>query len=101
MKKFRSFLSQTSEITNGQRLTIIVGTLGLMGIAYWRNYAPYKDEMKNIDLEMEKEDLEIELDNLKNRLKEKSIEIQINLSNQKRDSNVSYFFVTRNLQGVL
>ena len=75
MKKFRNFLNQTSEITNGQRLTIVLCTLGLMGIGYWRNYAAFKAESKNIDLEMEKEDLEIELNNLKNRLKEKSIEI--------------------------
>ena len=74
MKKFRNFLNQTSEITNGQRLTIMACTLALMGIGYWRNYAAFKAEMKNIDLEMEKEDLEIELNNLKNRLKEKSIE---------------------------
>ena len=74
MKKFRNFLNQTSEITNGERLTIMVCTLALMGIGYWRNYAACKAELKNIDLEMEKEDLEIELNNLKNRLKEKSIE---------------------------
>ena len=74
MKKFRNFLNQTSEITNGQRLGIMLCTLAFMGIGYWRNYAAYKAEMKNIDLEMEKEDLEIELNNLKNRLKEKSIE---------------------------
>mgnify|MGYP003480816713 FL=1 len=74
MKKFRSFLNQTSEITNGDRLKIMVCTLALMGIGYWRNYAAFKAEMKNIDKEKEKEDLEIELNNLKNRLKEKSIE---------------------------
>ena len=74
MKKFRNFLNQTSEITNGQRLTIVLCTLGLMGIGYWRNNAAFKAEMKNIDLEMEKEDLEIELNNLKNRLMGGSIE---------------------------
>ena len=74
MKKFRNFLNQTSEITNGQRLSIMLCTLGLMGIGYWRNYAASKAEMKNIDLEMEKEDLEIELNILKNRLMGKSIE---------------------------
>ena len=73
MKKFRNFLNQTSEITNGQRLTIVSCTLALMGICYWRNYAAFKAEMKNIDLEMEKEDLEIELNNLKNSLMGKSI----------------------------
>ena len=51
MKKFRNFLNQTSEITNGQRLTIMACTLALMGIGYWRNYAAFKAEMKNIDLE--------------------------------------------------
>ena len=51
MKKFRSFLTQTSEITNGQRLNVILCTLGLMGICYWRNHAAFKAEMKNIDLE--------------------------------------------------
>ena len=74
MIKFRNFLNQTSEITNGQRLSIMLCTLGLMGIGYWRNYAASKAEMKNIDLEMEKEDLEIELNILKNRLMGKSIE---------------------------
>lgn len=74
MKKFRSFLNQTSEITNGDRLKIVVCTLALVGIVYWRDYAAHKAEMKNIDLEMEKEDLEIELNNLKNRLKEKTID---------------------------
>ena len=74
MIKFRNFLNQTSEITNGQRLSIMLCTLGLMGIGYWRNYAASKAEMKNIDLEMEKEDLEIELNNLKNRLMGESIE---------------------------
>ena len=51
MKKFRRFLNQTSEITNGQRLTIVSCTLALMGICYWRNYAAFKAEMKNMDLE--------------------------------------------------
>ena len=51
MKKFRNFLNQTSEITNGQRLTIVGCTLALMGICYWRNYAAFKAEMKNMDLE--------------------------------------------------
>ena len=74
MKKFRNFLNQTSEITNGQRLSIMLCIFGLVGISYWKTYAAFKAEMKNIDLEMEKEDLEIELNNLKNRLKEKSIE---------------------------
>ena len=63
MKKFRSFLNQTSEITNGQRLTIMVCTLGLMGIGYWRNYAAYKAEMENINLE-------IKLVNMKCKLRE-------------------------------
>ena len=74
MKKFRNFLNQTSEITNGQRLTIVLCTLGLMGIGYWRNHAAFKAEMEKEDLEIEKENLEIELNNLKNRLMEKSIE---------------------------
>ena len=73
MKKFINFLNQTSEITNGQRVTIVLCTLGLMGIGYWRNHAAIKAEMENDELEMEKEDLEIELNNLKNRLMEKSI----------------------------
>ena len=64
MKKFRSFLNQTSEITNGQRLSIMLGTLGLMGIGYWRNYAAFKAEMKNIDLEWK-------LENIKGKLEDK------------------------------
>ena len=68
MKKFRSFLNQTSEITNKERLILLGCTLDLMGIGYWRYYDEYKAEM-------EKEDLEIELNNLKNKLKEKSINI--------------------------
>ena len=51
MKKFRNFLNQTSEITNGQRLTIVACTLALMGIGYWRNYAAFKAEMENVKLE--------------------------------------------------
>lgn len=52
MKKFRNFLQQTSEITNGDRLKIMLCTLALMGIGYWRNYAAFKAEMKNVDLEI-------------------------------------------------
>lgn len=51
MKKFRNFLNQTSEITNGQRLNIMLCIFGLVGISYWKTYAAYKAEMKNIDLE--------------------------------------------------
>ena len=51
MKKFRNFLNQTSEITNGQRLTIVLCTLGLIGIGYWKNNATFKAEMENIELE--------------------------------------------------
>ena len=64
MKKFRSFLNQTSEITNGQRLTIVGCTLALMGISYWRNYAAFKAEMKNIELEWK-------LDHIKWKLEDK------------------------------
>ena len=62
MKKFRNFLNQTSEITNGQRLTIMVCTLGLMGIGYWRNYAAFKAEMKNIELEWKLEHIKGKLE---------------------------------------
>ncbi len=64
MKKFRSFLNQTSEITNGQRLNVILCTLGLMSICYWRNHAAFKAEMKNIDLEWK-------LENIKGKLEDK------------------------------
>ena len=64
MKKFRSFLNQTSEITNGQRLSIMLCTLGLMGIGYWRNYAAFKAESKNIALEWK-------LDHIKWKLEDK------------------------------
>ncbi len=63
MKKFRSFLNQTSEITNKDRLILLGCTLGLMGIGYWRNYAAYKAEMENINLE-------IKLVNMKCKLRE-------------------------------
>ena len=63
MKKFRNFLQQTSEITNKDRLTLLVCTLGLMGIGYWRNYAAFKAEMENINLE-------IKLVNMKCKLRE-------------------------------
>ena len=62
MKKFRSFLNQTSEITNGQRLTIVGCTLALMGISYWRNYAAFKAEMKNIELEWKLEHIKGKLE---------------------------------------
>ena len=63
MKKFRNFLNQTSEITNGDRLKIVVCTLALMGIGYWRNYAAFKAEM-------DKFDLELKLRNIRNSLEE-------------------------------
>ena len=62
MKKFRNFLNQTSEITNGQRLTIVGCTLALMGIGYWRNYAAFKAEMKNIELEWKLEHIKGKLE---------------------------------------
>ena len=62
MKKFRSFLNQTSEITNGERLTIMACTLALMGIGYWRNYAAFKAEMENIDLEWKLEHIKGKLE---------------------------------------
>ena len=43
MKKFRSFLNQTSEITNGQLLILVVFAL----VSIYNNY---KADMKNIDL---------------------------------------------------
>ena len=64
MKKFRNFLNQTSEITNGDRLKIVVCTLALMGIGYWRNYAAFKAESKNIALEWK-------LDHIKSTLEDK------------------------------
>ena len=64
MKKFRSFLNQTSEITNGERLTIMACTLALMGIGYWRNHAAFKAEMANIELEWK-------LDHIKWKLEDK------------------------------
>ena len=62
MKKFRNFLNQTSEITNGQRLTIMACTLALMGIGYWRNYAAFKAESKNIALEWKLEHIKGKLE---------------------------------------
>ena len=37
-------------------------TLGLMGIGYWRNYAAFKAEMKNIDLEWKLEHIKGKLE---------------------------------------
>ena len=62
MKKFRSFLNQTSEITNGDRLKIMVCTLALMGIGYWRNHAAFKAEMKNIELDWKLEHMKWKLE---------------------------------------
>ena len=62
MKKFRSFLNQTSEITNGERLTIMACTLALMGIGYWRNHAALKAEMANIELEWKLEHIKGKLE---------------------------------------
>ena len=62
MKKFRSFLNQTSEITNGERLTIMACTLALMGIGYWRNHAAFKAEMANIELEWKLEHIKGKLE---------------------------------------
>ena len=63
MKKFVNFLKQTSEITNGNRATIVVSTLTLFGLLMWRDYAANKAEMENIDLE-------IKLVNMKRKLRE-------------------------------
>ena len=62
MKKFRNFLNQTSEITNGQILTIMACTLALMGIGYWRNHAAFKAEMANIELEWKLEHIKGKLE---------------------------------------
>ena len=64
MKKFRSFLNQTSEITNGERLNVMLCIFGLVGIGYWKTYAAFKAEMKNIDLEWQ-------LENIKGKLEDK------------------------------
>lgn len=63
MKKIRNFLQQTSEITNGNKATIVVSTLTLYGLLIWRDYAANKAEMENIDLE-------IKLVNMKRKLRE-------------------------------
>ena len=62
MKKFRSFLNQTSEITNEERLKIMACTLALMGIGYWRNHAAFKAEMANIELEWKLEHIKGKLE---------------------------------------
>ena len=62
MKKFRNFLNQTSEITNGDRLKIIVCTLALMGIGYWANNDAYKSGMKAINLEWKLEHIKGKLE---------------------------------------
>ena len=64
MKKLLGLLKLTSGITNGQRLSLMLCTLGLMGIGYWRNHAAFKAEMKNIELEWK-------LDHIKWKLEDK------------------------------
>ena len=77
MKKFRNFLNQTSEITNGQRLSIMLCIFGLVGISYWKTYAAYKAEMKNIDLEWK-------LEHIKGKLEDKGFSKE-DIENLERD----------------
>ena len=77
MKKFRNFLNQTSEITNGQRLNVMLCIFGLVGIGYWKTYAAYKAEMKNIDLELK-------LEHIKGKLEDKGFSKE-EIENLERD----------------
>ena len=59
MGKIKSFLNQTSEITNGQRLQICVSILGLAGIGLYLNNKLLKARLDNIDKDYNLEVLRI------------------------------------------
>ncbi len=59
MNKIKSFLNQTSEITNGQRLQICIGILGLTGIGLYLNNKLLKARLDNIDKDYNLEVLRI------------------------------------------
>lgn len=70
MSKIKDFLKETSEISNGDRLTIVAGVAIMWGVGLWFNKALnktnvelFKSEMRNQDLMSENELLNWRLEN--------------------------------------
>ena len=59
MGKIRTFLNKTTEITNGQRLSICVSILGLTGMALYLNDRLLKARLDNIDKDYDIEVLKL------------------------------------------
>lgn len=59
MGKIKTFLNKTTEITNGQRLSICVSILGLAGMALYLNDRLLKARLDNIDKDYDIEVLKI------------------------------------------
>lgn len=61
MKKILNFLNKTSEIKNGDRLTIVVNTAILMGVGFYLNKKLYETRIENIDKDVIIDGLESKL----------------------------------------
>lgn len=59
MGKIKTFLNKTTEITNGQRLSICVSILGLTGMALYLNDRLLKARLDNIDKDYDIEVLKV------------------------------------------
>jgi hypothetical protein len=59
MGKIKTFLNKTTEITNGERLSICVSILGLGGMALYLNDRLLKARLDNIDKDYDIEVLKI------------------------------------------
>ena len=59
MGKIKTFLNKTTEITNGQRLSIAVGILGLTGMALYLNDKLLQARLDNIDKDYDIEVLKV------------------------------------------
>ena len=59
MGKIKAFLNKTTEITNGQRLSVCVSILGLTGMALYLNDRLLKARLDNIDKDYDMEVLKI------------------------------------------
>ena len=63
MTKIGKFLNKKTEISHGQRLTICVDILCLMGIGFYLNEKLYQSRIRNINQDTQIEALEKELRN--------------------------------------
>ena len=59
MGKIKTFLNKTTEITNGQRLSIAISILGLTGMSLYLNDKLLKARLDNIDKDYDMEVLKI------------------------------------------